>query len=205
VSSNRIKLLVVATLVAGAASYAYACGDEKKEASNTQAQYTSTEGKASGCGSKAKTTSASVASTAGDNCGAKKAKATSASLASTAGDHCGSMKSAALASGNCTYGDNTVTFAGACPKDNEADYSFVVAGAECMGTGTAVAKAIKAVPGVMAVTVDYEKHMAYVCADGKKASKKAIEKSLKEAGYKEVKFVNAEKANCQKSHGKVQA
>ena len=57
----------------------------------------------------------------------------------------------------------------------------------------------------MAVTVDYENHMAYVCADGKKASKKAIEKSLKEAGYKEVKFVNAEKANCQKSHGKVQA
>ena len=112
---------------------------------------------------------------------------------------------AALASGNCSYGENTVTFAGACPKDNEADYSFVVSGAECMGTGTAVAKAIKAVPGVMAVTVDYETHMAYVCADGKKASKKAIEKSLKEAGYKEVKFVNAEKANCQKSHGKVEA
>ncbi len=208
--SNRIKLLVVATLVGGAAvaaSYAYACGEDKDKSSSAQAQYTSAEGKAGCASSKSKSASATVASTAGDHCGAKGAAKTSATLASAAGDHCGAAKGArsAVASGDCSYGENTVTFAGACPTANEADYAFAIAGAECMGTGTAVAKAIKAVPGVASVTVDYENHMAYVCADGKKASKKAIEKSLKQAGYKEVKFVNAVKDNCQKSHGKVQA
>lgn len=201
--SNPIKLLTVAVLVAGTATYAYACDDAKKESSNEKAQYTSAEGKAS-CGSKSKSASATVASTAGDHCASKKA---SAAYASTAGDHCGSKgaKSASLASGECTYGETSVTLAGACPTANEADYAFIVKNADCASSSAAIAKAIKSVPGVAAVTVDYETRMAYICADSKKASKKAIEKSLKEAGYKDVKYVNAVKENCQKSHGKIQA
>ena len=103
------------------------------------------------------------------------------------------------------YGKNTVTASGACPTKNEADYSFFVAGAECKGTGSAVVQAVKSVKGVASVTVDYDTHMVYVCADGKTASKQAIEKSLKTAGYDEVKFVKNSKDNCQKSHGKVEA
>jgi copper chaperone CopZ len=146
-----------------------------------------------GCATKG--TSAKVAGA--DGCCAKGAK-----VASADGEHCaaGSKSSMALA-----YGKNTVTASGACPTKNEADYSFFVAGAECKGTGSAVVQAVKSVKGVASVTVDYDKHMVYVCADGKTASKQAIEKSLKTAGYDEVKYVNTAKDNCQKSHGKVEA
>ena len=204
-SANKFRLLAIGIVMLGAASSAFACGDDKKEASNTSATVASaTKADAKGCCAKgAKSASASLAS---KDCSAK-SSSTSAVLASTAGgDHCASgSKSAALAGGDCSYGENTVTMAGACPAKNEADYAFYVAGAECRGTGTAAAKAIKSVKGVASVTVDYENHMVYVCADGKAASKKSIEKSLKTAGYEEVKFVNASKQNCQKSHGKVEA
>lgn len=195
--SKTIKLLAVGIALVGAASISYACDGAKKEAKNTSAAMASADG--AGCASK--TTSAKVASA--DGCCAKGAKATSATLASTAGgDHCAAGSKSAMA---LAYGKNTVTAAGACPAKNEADYSFFVAGAECKGTGSAVAQAVKSVKGVSSVTVDYDKHMVYVCADGKVASKKAIEKSLKTAGYDEVKFVNATKENCSKSHGKVEA
>jgi copper chaperone CopZ len=213
VISNRIKLLVVGIAMIGAASYAYACGDEKKE-SNSQASVASAE---KACC--AKGASAALASSSKDACVGKSASArlaskdcsakssSTASFASTAGgDHCAAgskAKSATLA--GLTYGEKSVTLAGACPAKNEADYSFYVSGAECRGTGASVAHAVKSVKGVSSVTVDYENHMVYVCADGKAASKKAIEKSLKTAGYDEVKFVNASKQNCQKSHGKIEA
>ncbi|MEO6463819.1 MAG: heavy-metal-associated domain-containing protein [Candidatus Eisenbacteria bacterium] len=155
---------------------------------------------------------ASSASTvsAGAGCCAKGAKsagaASGAVLTSTAGgDHCASGAKGAKTAGECTYGETSVTMAGTCPAKNEANYSFYIAGVENRNAGTAAAQAIKSVKGVASVTVDYDKRMAYVCADGKTASKKAIEKSLKSAGYGEVKFVNASKQNCQKSHGKVEA
>jgi copper chaperone CopZ len=201
VITNRIKLLAVGIAMIGAASVAFACGDEKKE-SNTQASVASADAKAC-C---AKGTSAASKLATKESCGAK--SGTAAAFASTAGgDHCaaGSKASKSAALAGCTYGETTVTMAGACPSKNEADYSFYVAGAECRGTGTSVAKTVKSLKGVASVTVDYENHMVYVCADGKAASRKAIEKSLKTAGYDEVKFVNASKQNCQKSHGKVEA
>lgn len=154
---------------------------------------------------------AASSASAGANCGsAKGAKAASSAssvvLTSTAGgDHCASGAKGAKMAGECTYGENSVTMAGTCPAKNEANYSFYIAGAENRGAGMAAAQAIKSVKGVASVTVDYDKRMAYICADGKAASKKAIEKSLKNAGYDEVKFVNASKQNCQKSHGKVEA
>jgi copper chaperone CopZ len=197
VISNKIKFLAVGIALIGAASFAYACDQDKASSKNTSASVASTEG--AGCGTK----SASTTKVAGaDGCCAKGAK-TSATMASTAGgDHCAAGSKSAMA---LAYGKNTVTAAGTCPAKNEADYSFYVAGAECKGTGSAVAQTVKSIKGVSSVTVDYANHMVYVCADGKTASKKSIESSLKTAGYDEVKFVNASKNNCSKSHGKVEA
>ncbi len=191
--SNRIKFLAVGIALVGASSLAYACDGAKASTKSTSASQVSSEG--AGCASKA---SAKMASA--DGCCAKGAKA-SATMASAAGDHCAAGSKSAMA---LAYGKNTVTSAGTCPAKNEADYSFYVAGAECKGTGSAVAQTVKSVKGVAAVTVDYENHMVYVCADSKTASQKSIEKSLKSAGYDEVKFVNASKNNCSKSHGKVE-
>ena len=203
-SSNKLRLLAIGIVMLGAAAPAFACGDDKKESeSNTQASVASATVDAKGCCAKgAKAQSASKL--ASKECGSK--SSSNVVFASTAGgDHCVSGSKSAKAMAACTYGENTVTMAGACPAKNEADYSFYVAGAECRGTGTAAAHAIKSLKGVASVTVDYEKHMVYVCADGKAASRKSIEKSLKNAGYDEVKFVNASKQNCQKSQGKIEA
>ena len=203
-STNKFRLLAIGIVLLGTASSAFACGDDKKE-SNTSASVASTEkaSDAKACCAKGANKSASMAS---KDCSSAKSASSSVVLTSTAGgDHCASGAKSAVAGGECTYGETTVTMAGTCPAKNEADYSFYVAGAECRGTGTAAARAIKSVKGVASVTVDYENHMVYVCADSKAASKKAIEKSLKTAGYDEVKFVNASKQNCQKSHGKVEA
>jgi copper chaperone CopZ len=198
VSSNRFRLLAIGIVMLGAASAAFACGDDKKE-SNTQASMASVEAKDC-CAKGAKAQHASKL--ASKECAAK--AGSSVVFTSTAGgDHCAAgAKSAKTA---CTYGENTVTMAGACPANNEADYAFYVAGAECRETGTAAAHAIKSLKGVASVTVDYDKHMIYVCADGKAAGRKSIEKSLKSAGYDQIKFVNASKQNCSKSHGKVEA
>lgn len=199
--SNKIKLLAVGIVLLGATSYAFACG-ENKQASETKASYSSAEKAGAGCcaskGTKA--SAASAAKVASNGCASHKG-----TVASAAGsDHCATgAKSAKVAAGECSYGENTVTMAGACPTKNEADYAFYVAGAECSGTGRAVAEAVKAVKGVAAVTVDYDKQMVYICADAKAASKQSIAKSLKTAGYDEVKFVSMTKQNCSKSHGKV--
>ncbi len=193
--SNRIKFLAVGIALVGAASFAYACDGHKASSKSASASLVSSEGAGSSSQSATKVAS-------GDACAAKGAKgATSASLAGA--DGCcakGAKSTMAMA-----YGKNSVTAAGACPAKNEADYSFYVAGAECKSTGAAVAQTVKSVKGVSSVTVDYENHMVYVCADGKTASKKTIEKSLKTAGYDEVKFVSTSKNNCSKSHGKVEA
>ena len=190
--SNHIKFLAVGIALLGAASFAYACDGDKASSKNTSAALVSSEG--AGCGSKASATK--VASS--DGCAAKSANVKMAG----ADGCCAKGASAAVA---MAYGKNTVTSAGSCPAKNEADYSFYVAGAECKGTGSAVAQTVKSVKGVASVTVDYANHMVYVCADSKTADKKAIEKSLKSAGYDEVKFVSASKNNCSKSHGKVEA
>jgi copper chaperone CopZ len=201
VISNKIKLLAVGILVLGVTSQAYACGDEKKD-KNTSASYTSAEKAEAGCCA-SKASKASKVAKSGASCDSKSA---SASFASTmGGDHCAAGSKASKVAGNFTYGENTVTMAGACPAKNEADYAFYVAGAECRGTGSSVAHTVKSVKGVSSVTVDYDNHMVYVCADGKAASKGAIEKSLKSAGYDKVKFVSANKQNCSKSHGKIEA
>ena len=191
---TSIKLLALAVLMFGAATTASACGDEKKD--NAQASYTSTSG--SNCASASKMTKEECAAKmAAGGCASKSASATVASA-----DHCAGAKGAMA---ECTYGETSVTYAGACPAGNDADYSFAIAGAECKGTGAAAAKAIKSVKGVASVTVDYDKHMAYVCADKRTASQKSIEKSLKNAGFEGVKFVSASKENCAKSHGKIDA
>jgi copper chaperone CopZ len=205
VSANKFRLLAIGILMLGAASSAFACGDDKKEASNTSATVASATKAADAKGCCAKGAKAASATVASKDCAAKSGSSSVVLTSTAGGDHCMSGSKSAVASGDCTYGTSSVTMAGACPTKNEADYAFYVAGAECRGTGTAAAKAIKSVKGVASVTVDYENHMVYVCADGKAASKKAIEKSLKTAGYEEVKFVNASKQNCQKSHGKVEA
>ena len=186
---TSIKVLALSVLVLGAAASAYACGDDKKD--NSSASYTSTEG--SSCAGKMSKEACAAKMAAGECSAHKGASATVASA-----DHCAGAK-AAMA--ECTYGETTVTYAGSCPAGNDADYSFAIAGAECKGTGAAAAKAIKSVKGVASVTVDYDKHMAYVCADKRSVNQKSIEKSLKNAGFEEVKFVNASKENCAKSHG----
>jgi copper chaperone CopZ len=190
VFKTSIKVLALSVLVLGAAASAYACGDDKKD--GAQASYSSTAG--STCASKMSKEACAAKMAAGE-CTAHGASATMASA-----DHC--TKDAAA---NCVYGENTVTYSGACAAGHDADYSFAIAGAECKGTGAAAAKAIKSVKGVAAVTVDYDKHMAYVCADKRTCSQKSIEKTLKTAGFDEVKFVNASKENCAKSHGKIDA
>jgi len=205
VISNKIKLLVIGIALIGAASVSYACDGAKKEAKNTSATNASADGGSCASKSATKTASGDACATKGakmagaDGCCAKGAKGT---MASADGDHCAANSKSAMA---LAYGKNTVTSAGACPTKNDANYSFYVAGAECKGTGTEVAQAVKSVKGVASVTVDYDKHMVYVCADGKTASKQAIEKSLKTAGYEKVKFVNDSKDNCPKSPGKVEA
>lgn len=190
---TSIKLLALGVLMFGAATTASACGDEKKD--NTQASYTSTSG--SSCASKMSKEACAAKMAAGECSAHKGASATVASA-----DHCAGANSAMA---ECTYGENSVTYAGSCPAGNDADYSFAIAGAECKGTGAAAAKAIKSVKGVASVTVDYDKHMAYVCADKRTCNQKAIAKSLKNAGFDDVKFVNASKENCAKSHGKIDA
>lgn len=186
---TSIKVLALSVLVLGAAASAYACGDEKKD--NSSASYTSTEG--SSCAGKMSKEACAAKMAAGE---CKSHASNSAAVASA--DHCGSgAKDASMA----VYGENTVTYAGACAAGNDADYSFAISGAECKGTGAAAAKAIKSVKGVASVTVDYEKHMAYVCADKRACNQKTIAKSLKNAGFDDVKFVNASKENCAKSHG----
>jgi copper chaperone CopZ len=192
VFKTSIKVLALSVLVLGAAASAYACGDDKKD--GAQASYSSTAG--STCASKMSKEACAAKMAAGE-CTAHGASAT---MASAGGDHC-----AKGASAECTYGENTVTYSGACAAGNDADYSFAIAGAECKGTGAAAAKAIKSVKGVAAVTVDYDKHMAYVCADKRTCSEKSIEKTLKNAGFDGAKFVNASKENCAKSHGKIDA
>jgi copper chaperone CopZ len=180
----------------GSVATAYACGDEDKT-SKASASLANAGGS---CASK---TSATVAKSGGGCC----AKDASAALASKSADHCakGASMKGAVAKGECTYGESSVTLTGTCPTANEADYAFFVSGAECQGTGSEVARTIKAIPGVASVTVDYDKHMAYVCADSKAANKKAIQSSLKKAGYSNVKFVSQTRENCGKSHGKVEA
>ncbi len=197
--SNRIKFLAVGIALVGAASFAYACDGDKASAKNTSASQVSSEG--AGCASKASAKMASAKMASAEGCCAKGAK-TSATMASASGDHCAAGSKSAMA---LAYGKNTVTSAGSCPAKNEADYSFYVAGAECKGTGSAVAQTVKSVKGVASVTVDYANQMVYVCADGKTASRKSIEKSLKSAGFDEVKYVGTAKSNCSKSHGKVEA
>jgi len=212
VFSSKIKVLALSVLVLGAATYAHACGDKDKT-SNTQASNVSA---ASGnCAAKMSKEECAAKMAAGE-CTMHGAKGTNASTAS-AGDGCCAAKGAKMASAGgscamhgasaseCVYGENTVTMAGTCPAGNDADYSFAIAGAECQGTGTKAAKTIKAVKGVASVTVDYDKHIAYVCVDKHATSAKAIEKSLKQAGFEGVKFVSEGKENCAKSHAKIDA
>jgi hypothetical protein len=194
VFSSKIRVLALSVMVLGAASCAFACGDDKKDGS--QASYSSTEG--SSCAGKMSKEACAAKMSAGECKGVKGANASMA----TSGSHCSAARGASMA--ECTYGENSVTYAGSCPAGHDADYSFAIAGAECQGTGAAAAKAIKSVHGVASVTVDYNKHMAYVCAE-RSVSQKSIAKSLKSAGFDEVKFVSTSKANCAKSHGKIDA
>jgi copper chaperone CopZ len=205
VRTNRISTLAFALLVVGAsAATAVACPNNDKSAS--------TASKTGGCPyAHSSNASATLASTAHeDGCGAS-AKAASATHESG----CGMSKSAVAggscsmhgaAAGSCTFGKNAVTMAGdMCPTAHEADYAFAVKGADCQGTSQSAAKAIKAMKGVASVTVDYKAHMAYVCADGRTCDESQIVNCLKKAGFADAKFVNADHANCAKSHGKVPA
>ena len=206
--ANRISTLAFALMVVGASAVvAVACPNNDKSASNTTAD-------AGGCPyAHSSNANASLASTAHEGCGAS---ATSAKMAAHEG--CGeSATKASMASaggcsmhgasaGACTFGKNAVTMTGAaCPAAREADYAFAVKGADCQGTSEAAVKAIHSLKGVSAVTVDYKSHMAYVCADGRTCDATSVVACLKKAGFADAKFVNADKANCAKSHGKVQA
>ena len=198
--SSKIKILALSVLVLGAATNAFACGDKDKASnSSTQASYSSNAKGASGCPAMAGMTK--------EECAAKMAAgectAHGAKMASAESGCCAKDKNASMA--DCTYGKSTVMLSGTCPAANEANYSFAIADAECKETGTAVAKAIKSVKGVASVTVNYDKHMAYVCADKKVTNQNAIAASLKKAGYSDVKFVSEGKENCAKAHAKVEA
>jgi copper chaperone CopZ len=199
VISNKIKLLAIGIALLGAATVTYACDGAKKGTTASSAS-----------------TSADGGSCAAKHAGAKTASAEGCAMKAASGDACamkGTGAKMAGADGCCAkdgkstmaYGKTTVMATGACPTENEANYAFYVAGAECKDTGSAVVKAVKSVKGVGTVTVDYDTHMLYVCADRKTASKQAIEKSLKSAGYAEVKFVDDSKKNCARMHGKVEA
>jgi len=213
VRSIKFQTLAIALLVVGASAVAaIACPNNDKSAST--ASYTSAgkgecsmhssnvtadaKGSAKDCPAGAcpysgKTTSAVAASSEHASCGMSKS--------AMAGGSC-SMNSA----GACSFGKNTVTMSGAsCPVAHEADYAFMVKGADCQGSSESAVKAIKGVKGVSSVTVDYAHHMAYVCADSRTANQVVIAGTLKKAGFDGVKFVNQDKANCAKSHGKVQA
>lgn len=196
--SSKIKVLALSVMVLGAASLASAGGDCCKK-NGSKASFTSNEA-TNGASKMSK--EACAAKMAAGECKDSKSKGSTVSFAGANG-HCATTKGASMA--DYTYGESSVTFAGTCPVGNDADFSFAIAGAESKGTGAAAAKAIKSVKGVASVTVDYDKHMAYVCADKRSVNKKAIEKSLRSAGFDEVKFVSASKENCAKSHGKIDA
>lgn len=193
--SSRLKVLALSVMVLGAATYAYASGDDKKD--NPQTSYSSTAGTT--CAGKMSKEACAAKMAAGE---CANHKGSNVSLAGANG-RCSAANGASMA--ECTYGENSVTYAGSCPAGQDADYSFAIAGAECQGTGAAAAKAIKSVEGVASVTVDYDKHMAYVCADKRATSRKAIEKSLKNAGFDGVRFISMSKENCAKSNGKIDA
>ncbi len=214
----KIQTLGLALLVvAASAATAIACPNNDKSAST--ASYTS-----AGKGECAAHSSTMTADAKG-NCPATKdcpagacpysGKTTSAVAASAEHGSCGMSKSAMAASGcsmhgasagDCAFGKNTVTMSGAaCPVGHEADYAFMVKGADCKGMSETAVKAIKSLKGVSSVTVDYKNHMAYVCADSRTATQTAIAGTLKKAGFDAVKFVSQDKANCAKSHGKVEA
>jgi copper chaperone CopZ len=204
VRAFKIQTLGLALLVvAASAATAIACPNNDKSASTASA--------AGECPYAHGNANASLASTAHEGCGAS-------ATAASAHEGCGmSAKSASLASagscsmhgaaaGACTFGKNSVTMAGeACAGARNADYALAVKSADCPGTSQAVAKAIKAMKGVAAVTVDYKAHMAYVCADGRTCDATSLVDCLKKAGFADAKFVNADHANCAKSHGKVQS
>lgn len=192
---SKIRVLAVSVLVLGAATYAYACGDQK----------TTTASAGGSCCAK-KQTEASAASTAGGECTAAKTQATAASAGEMSPECQAHMKAAAMGScatgsANCTYGKNTVAISGACPTSHNADYAISVGSASCQGAGAECAKAIKAMPGVAAVTVDYANHLAYVCTDGSVCDGNALLSCLKKAGFKDAKLADMGRKYCSKAHG----
>jgi copper chaperone CopZ len=208
VRTNQLQSLAFALVVVGAsAAVAISCPNSDKTSSKdaSTASYVSAGGSGTCTAAQAKDCPASACPHG--------AKATSAVAAAATHEGC-TMSKAAMASGSCSmhdaaacsFGKNSVTMAGgSCPVAHEADYAFAVTGADCQGSGESAVKAIRAIKGVAAVTVDYAKHMAYVCADDRTADQKAITSSLKKAGFDGVKFVSQDKANCARSHGKLAA
>jgi copper chaperone CopZ len=220
---NKIQSLALALVVVGAsAAVALSCPNSDKSASKdaSTASYVSAGGTCSGHATSAANVTADVKGDcpASKNCpaGACPHGAKGASAVAAAATHEGgcTMSKSAMASGECsmhdaaacTFGKNSVTMAGgACSMTHEADYAFNVSGVDCKDSGASAVRAIKSLKGVAAVTVDYAKHMAYVCADNRTADQKTIASSLKKAGFADVKFVSQDKANCAKSHGKLAA
>ena len=86
--SSRLKVLVLSLMVLGAATNAFACGDDKKD--NAQASYTSTEG--SSCAGKM--SAACAAKMAAGEC--KGTHGSNVSLVA-AGEHCSMNKGASMA------------------------------------------------------------------------------------------------------------
>jgi hypothetical protein len=210
VRTNQLQSLAFALVVVGASAVvAVSCPNSDKTSSKdaSTASYVSAGGSgtctaaqakdcpASACPHGAKMTSAVSPSATHADC--------SMSKSAMAGGSCSMHGASATA---CTFGKNSVTMAGgSCPVAHEADYAFAVNGADCAGSGESAVKAIRSIKGVAAVTVDYAKHMAYVCADNRTADQKSIASSLKKAGFADVKFVSQDKANCARSHGKLAA
>ena len=103
---------------------------------------------------------------------------------------------------NCIYGKNTVALNGECPNVSNVDFALAIKGAKNAKRSLAVAQAIKGVPGVAAVTVDYSKHMAYVCADGSKCDASSLVECLEKAGYPDARVADTGHKYCNMAHSK---
>jgi len=201
------KVMAFAAAATLVAAVAFACDHDANKTSaavasnggscshSTQASNASTAAKVSTAGDHASCSMKSASASTGDHCSA----ASHASMAS-AGANC-PYANKAMAS-NCIYGKNTVALNGECPNVSNVDFALAVKGARNAKQGLVVAQAIKDVPGVAAVTVDYRKQMAYVCADGSKCDAKSLVECLNKAGYTNARLADTGHKYCSMAHSK---
>jgi len=196
---RKVMAFAAAATLVVAVPLAFACDHDGNKTSAAVASNGGT------CTSHASASQASLASTAGgDHCANMKS--------ASAGDHCSAHASMTAAGGscsydksraaNCVYGRNSVAISGDCPSATNTDFALAVKAAKNRASGRQIAQALKATPGVAAVTVDFGKHMAYVCADGSKCDAKSLVECLQRAGYSNARLADTGHKYCNLAHGK---